>query len=395
MRILTLTTLFPNAVRPTHGVFVENRLRKLVGSGCVEARVIAPAPWFPFNTRMFGAYADFARIPPSETRHGIHVAHPRYLLAPKIGMTLAAHTLARCFERAARAEIEAGRDFDLIDAHYYYPDGVAAVAAARRLGKPVIVTARGTDVNLIPQFPRQKRMLLDAMTAADASIAVAQALKDEMARLGAAPEKIRVLRNGVDLEVFRPVDRDATRARLGVEGPVIASVGHLIERKGHHLVIEALARLPDATLLIAGDGSERGALEALAQKLGVAARVRFLGVVPHDALREVYGSADALALASSREGWPNVLLEAMACGTPVVAAPVWGAPEVVAAPEAGRLAAARTGEAFAEALAALFAAPPDRSATRTYAERFSWDATTQGQIALFEDVLAARESRAG
>jgi glycosyltransferase involved in cell wall biosynthesis len=171
-------------------------------------------------------------------------------------------------------------------------------------------------------------------------------------------------------------------------GSILATVGHLIERKGHDLVIEALPALPGATLLVAGDGPERASLERRAGRLGVAGRVRFLGRIDHDRLRQVYNAADILVLASSREGWANVLLEAMACGTPVVASDIWGTPEVVADPAAGLLMAARAPAALADAVRRLLARPPTRAATRHYAEGFDWQATTAGQIELFADLTA-------
>ncbi len=394
MRILTLTTLYPNAAAPAHGVFVENRLTDFAARSGADIRVVAPVPWFPFSAKWAGKYAAYAAAPRRETRRGIEIAHPRYAIPPKIGMTYAATALARCFEKAGRRLIAEGWDFDLIDAHYLYPDGVAAVRAARSLGKPVVLTARGTDVSLLPSFPRQRRMILDAVVKADAVIAVAQALKDELVALGAPAEKISVLRNGVDLEMFRPLDRDAIRTRMGLSGPVIASVGHLIERKGHHLVIEALKELPGATLLIAGEGEERAGLQTRAETLGVAGRTRFLGAIAHGELAEIYNAADILALASSREGWPNVLLEAMACGTPAVATPVWGNGEVIAAPEAGRLAAERSAPAMAAAIRAALAEPPARAETRLYAERFSWAETSLGLNRLFAETLDRRRATA-
>lgn len=391
MRVLTLTTLYPNAAAPAHGVFVENRLKDFAARTGADVRVIAPTPWFPIAHPRFGRYGAYAAAPERETRFGLEVRHPRYAIPPKVGMTYAAAALTRCFIRAARAMIAEGWDFDLIDAHYLYPDGVAAVRAARTLGKPVILTARGSDVSELPSFPRQRRMILEAVARADSVVCVARALKDGLARLGAPEEKIVVLRNGVDLDMFHPLDRDAIRTRMGLSGPVIASVGHLIERKGHDLVIDALTDLPGATLLIAGEGEERRALEAQAALLGMADRVRFLGRIEHGALAEIYNAADALALASSREGWPNVLLESMACGAPCVATPVWGSTEVIAAPEAGRLASERSGKAMANALKALFADPPARAATRLYAERFSWEETSHGLRRIFDHALARRD----
>jgi len=184
--------------------------------------------------------------------------------------------------------------------------------------------------------------------------------------------------------------RSEIRARLGLGARTLLCVGHLIERKGHDLVISALPALPQHFLLIVGEGPERLALEGLATKLGVANRVRFLGQIAHEDLPEIYSAVDALVLASSREGWPNVLLEAMACGTPVVASNIWGNPEVVAQPEAGELMSERTASGVVLAVEKLLQTPRDRAATRRYAEKFSWEETTKGQIQLFSEILARK-----
>lgn len=392
LKLLTFSTLYPGETMPNHGIFVQTRLRYLIASGQVDSRVIAPVPWFPFKGERFGEYGRFAAMPARETRFGLDVAHPRFLRLPKIGMSSAPYTLAWTALRAARALQRAGEDFDLIDAHYFYPDGVAAAMVAKALGKPLVITARGTDINLIPQHAFPRRLILRAAAQADASITVCAALKDELVALGAEASKITVLRNGVDLALFHPGGRDEARASLALAPGrfTLASVGHLIERKGHELVIGALPELPEVDLLIAGAGPEEGALRRLAERLGVADRVRFLGPLPQPRLREVYVGCDALVLASSREGWANVLLEAMACGTPVAASNVWGTPEVVATSEAGELMPERTASGVAVAVRRLREQPRDRSATRRYAEQFSWDATTQGQLELFHRVIAAR-----
>ena len=398
LKLLTFSTLYPSAVMPSHGIFVETRLRHLIASGQAESRVIAPVPWFPLKGERFGEYGRFAATPARETRHGLDISHPRFVRLPKVGMSSAPYTLAWTFLRAARQLQASGYDFDLIDAHDFYPDGVAAVMVARALDKPVVITARGTDINLIPQHAFPRKLILRAAHQADAMITVCEALKDELVALGADPAKVTALRNGVDLSLFHPAGRDEARAALGLTTEAgtrrftLASVGHLIERKGHERVIGALAELPDVDLLIAGTGPEEGALRRLAESLGVASRVRFLGALPQARLREVYVGVDALVLASSREGWANVLLEAMACGTPVAASNVWGTPEVVASPEAGELMPERTAAGVAEAVRRLRASPRDRAATRRYAERFSWDATTQGQLDLFHRILTARRS---
>ncbi len=391
LRTLLFSTLYPSSVRPVHGIFVETRLRELLASGQVETRVVAPVPWFPSTDARWGERALMARTPRHERRNGIEVAHPRYPLLPKVGMSTSPFLLAMASLQTLRRLLHEGFDFDLIDAHYYYPDGVAATILGTLLGKPVVITARGTDVNLIPRFRWPRRLIVEAAARCAASITVCSALRDALVDLGASADRITVLRNGVDLTRFKPVDRAQARAALGVgERFAIASVGHLIERKGHDLVIGALAHLHDAEVHIAGAGEQLDALRALAAELGVTDRVTFHGAVPQAALRTLYEAADCLVLASSREGWANVLLEAMACGTPVVASNVWGTPEVVAAPEAGELMDERTAFGVAAAVGRLRGRTVDRRETRRYAERFDWDATTEGQLALFDRVVGRR-----
>jgi len=389
LRILTFSTLYPNAAQPNLGVFVENRLRRLVASGRAEARVVAPAPWFPLASKRFGAWSAYAGVPASEARHGLQIDHPRYPAIPRLGMNAAPFLLYWWSRAAVGAALREGRA-QLIDAHYFYPDGVAAALLAREFGLPFVVTARGTDINLIPQHAIPRRMIQWAAGRAAGLVTVCQALKDSLVELDVPAERVVVLRNGVDLEQFQPQPRAEARAALGLVRPTLLSVGGLIERKGNHVTVAALRELPGYDLLLAGEGEERGALERQARDLGVADRVRFLGRVAHGELARIYSAADALVLASSREGWANVLLEAMACGTPVVATDVWGTPEVVTERAAGVLMAERAPAALAAAVRDLFAAPPDRAATRAYAERFSWDPTTEGQLELFERILAAQ-----
>jgi glycosyltransferase involved in cell wall biosynthesis len=381
--VLSFTTLYPNAVQPVFGVFVENRLRRLVETGQVALTVVAPVPWFPSTWPGLGKYAAYARVPRYETRHGIEVLHPRYPVIPKrIGISMAATMLYRA-TRDLVARLVRERRIDLIDAHVFYPDGVAAVRLAADVGRPVCVTARGTDLNLYPQFPTLRRQIEWAARRADALITVCDALQQPLLDLGIESTKITTLRNGVDLDLFRPLDRRDARRRWAAEGPTVISVGWLIERKGHHLVVEALQSLPEVRLLIAGEGELRRSLERQIAAGDLSRRVHLLGQVAHEDLPSLYSAADALVLASSREGWANVLLEALGCGTAVVATDVWGTAEVVAAPEAGVLIKERSGPAVAAGLRTLFDSMPDRDATRRYAERFSWDATTDGQLGLF------------
>lgn len=390
MKLLSFTTLYPNAAQPIHGVFVENRLRQLAATRAAEIRVVAPVPWFPFSGSWTGSYGKYARIPERETRQGLEIDHPRYPVIPKVGMTVAPLLLALATRATVARIIREGYDFDVIDAHYFYPDGVAAALLGKWFDRPITITGRGTDLNHIPSYALPRRQIQWAARRAAGMITVCQALKDSLVGLGVAPHRVTVLRNGVDLQLFRPFRDERERAvaqrRFGMEGISLVSVGQLIERKGHHLIIEALRDLPGVSLFIAGDGPDREKLQALAANLNVADRVHLLGVVPHGELPALYGAADALVLASSREGWANVLLEAMACGTPVVASRIWGTPEVVAEPAAGVLMPERSAAGVAAGVKALLRQLPDRRSTRRYAERFSWDATTEGQLHIFRGI---------
>lgn len=397
IRLLVVTTLFPNSVQPRHGIFVETRLRHLLLSGKVAAEVIAPVPWFPFTHERFGQYANFAKIPKLEQRGGCTVHHPRYLIIPKIGMLLTPLTLAISIWNHIRRLRRNGANFDLIDGHYYYPDGVAIALISKWLDKPFTITARGTDINLIPNASLPRKMILWAAKKATASITVCQALKTKMVELGAEEQKIYVMRNGVDLELFKPKDRGFCRRKFGITKTTLLSVGHLVDLKGHDLIIKAMVLLPDLELLIVGEGKRESYLREIVDGLSLRNRVRFCGSMNQSDLSDIYNAADILVLASSREGWANVLLESMACGTPVAASNICGTPEVVASEAAGELFEPRTPEAIAAAVSRLLSRQSDRAVTRQYAERFSWEETTSSLIALFSKEIkdACFKSKSG
>lgn len=382
IRLLTFTNLYPSQTRPRHGIFVEQRLRRLVETGRVRACVVVPVARSPWGRQ--------ERWRELEVRHGIPV---RYCAFPAVrGVTTVLHP--RLMAQCARTAIEALRrecgDFDLIDAHFLYPDGVAAVHLAHWVQRPVVLTARGSDVNVALGEHVAGRSIRRAVRQVAAVVAVSTALRDEMVRQGIPPERITVLRNGVDLELFAPGDRAALRAELGFTWPTLLAVGNLVAEKGHELVLAALARLPDAHLAVVGAGPLARALRERAAALGVAARVRWLAPMPQETLACYYAAADLTVLASTREGMPNALLESLACGTPVVATAVGGAPEIVTAPVAGRLVRERTPEALAAACRELLASPPAPAEVRAFGERFGWAAPVAGQLDLLERVLGRK-----
>ncbi len=392
LRTLLFSTLFPSSVRPGHGIFVQTRLRELLATGCVDVRVVAPVPWFFSSNPRFGDYALFARTPRRETLQGVPVFHPRYVLPPKVGMTVAPLSLALAAAPVVRSILAEGFDFDLIDAHYYYPDGVAAALLSRWFGKPLVVTARGSDINLIAQYRAPRRMMRWAARRAAASIGVSKALADAIGEWDIDPEKLHVMRNGVDLERFRPLAQDESRARLGLRGsPMLLSVGNLVPLKGHDLTIAAFASLlpdyPAAQLALVGTGPERARLEAQVRTLGLEGKVVFAGSVPNADLPAWFSAADVSVLSSSREGLANVLLESMACGTPVVATRRGGTPEVVTDAAAGRLVDERDAEHIAGEIRSVLRAGPSRVLVREHASQFGWQATSQAQVRLFRGIV--------
>jgi teichuronic acid biosynthesis glycosyltransferase TuaC len=388
VNILTFTSLYPNAVNPQHGIFVETRLRQLVDSGDVTACVIAPVPWFPLSVGPFRRYAEFAGAPKMETRHGIDIHHPRFLTVPKIGMSLAPASMARSARRLFR-EIVKTRKIDLVDAHYFYPDGVAAAVLAAEIGIPCVITGRGTDLNVFPEFPAARRRILQAVDRAAACITVSEALRHRLIDIGAPADEVVTLRNGVDLDLFSPGDGEVVRQRLGISGRMIVAVGNLAPEKGQMLIIEALREIADVALVLVGSGAASAHLQAAVRECGVADRVHFVGRVPQSELPAYFSAADVSVLASAREGWPNVLLESMACGTPVIATDVGGVREIITSPDAGAVVSDRSPMPLASAISKILDTPPDRRKTRAHAEKFGWDDTTSGQIDLFRKITGA------
>ena len=204
-------------------------------------------------------------------------------------------------------------------------------------------------------------------------LAVSQSLAHDMAAMGMDAGKIAVHYTGCDLELFRPQDRAAAKTRLGVEGPLVVSLGSLIPRKGHDLVIRAMSEVEGATLLVAGAGPEQERLQRLIGQLGLGDRVRLIGNRPHGELPDLLAAADVMALASESEGLANAWIEALACGTPVVTPDVDGAAEAIDRPAAGILLKERSPAALAAAIRSILAAPPTQASVRESAERFSWE----------------------
>jgi len=324
----------------------------------------------------------------TETRHGLPVFYVPVPTLPLITNWIDPILWARASRKAVTDVIGSSWNDLIIDAHFLYPDAVAAVILGRQLGVPVVMTARGSDVNVKCENPVMRRWVYWAAKRCSAIITVSQALANKLGKFGIPAAKINVLPNGVDLEKFRPKKSQQFRSDMVVEGIGLLSVGHLVKDKGHHVAIEALANLPEATLFIIGEGPEEQSLRNLAQKLGVASRVCFLGYVHHDQMADKYSAADFTILASANEGMPNVMLESLACGTRVIATDVGGVGEVITAQVAGAIMESRGASSVTESIRMLAEARHKRSETRDFATQFDWNGTVERQLLLYEQLFS-------
>lgn len=376
MKILVFTSLFPNAKRPDFGIFILQRVLHLAKRPGNVVQVVAPVPYFPSwipSTR----WSHYAAVPRGERVETLDVSHPRYPLLPGLFMPL--HGLLMFLGSLSQVlRLHRQYRFDCIDAHYVYPDGFAAVLLGRLLGVPVFVSARGTDINVFPSFPLIRRMILWTLRSATGIISVSNALKNAMVDLGISPEGIRVIPNGVNTERFHPIAKSEARRTLSLpdESEVAVCVASLTETKNHALLISSfvkiLATLPRAKLFLVGEGPLRAPLEEQISKLEIRENVTLVGPRPNEELALWFNAANVSCLASSREGWPNVLMESLSCGTPVVATRVGGVSEIICSPELGAVAE-QNSESFAAALQSVLAKDWDQGALARVAQLRGWD----------------------
>jgi teichuronic acid biosynthesis glycosyltransferase TuaC len=395
MRILTFTSLFPDSSRPNFGVFVYQRMAHVSRLPGNTITVVAPVPYMP--SWVPGEKARKYRAVPANQRFGeLLVYHPRYPLIPKVGLTL--HGLLMFLGAYSTVRrLVAQQHFDCIDAHFVYPDGFAAVLLGRAFGIPVIASARGTDINLYPTIRHIRPLLKWTVQHADGLIGVCSALSQEMIALGARPERVRTIGNGVDPSRFSPANQTEVRILLKIPDgrKIILAVGSLVTVKGYHLLIPAIADLKrrgiPVRLYIAGEGPARPQLERMLHHLDLSDDVILLGNVPNDQLRSWYSAADVSCLSSSREGWANVLLESMACGTPVVASRIWGTPEVVVSDDLGLLVDLNS-QAIADGLSAALQRSWNREQIALFARQRSWD-TVGSEVQQWLEEVSNHKSR--
>lgn len=374
LRVLTLSSMFPNSARPYAGAFVERQTLSLAGRPDVALEVVSPLGLPPFPLSLARRWRKLRNLPGTEEWKGLRVHRPNYPVLHRFPQMLPG-AIAR---RLLPVLIDIRRDFpfDVIDAQVFWPDGPAAMRLARALGVPLSIKGRGDDILYWCRQPSTSGLLKEAAESAQGLLAVSSGLRDRMIECGLPGDKIAVHYTGVDHSVFRPRDRSSAKAKLKVKGPLLLSVGNLISRKGHKYAIEAAAGLDGATLWIVGGGPDAAMLQARIDELGLGGRVRLIGHAPHALLPVLLAAADVTILATSGEGLANVWVESLACGTPVVTTDVSGAREAIDRPEAGRIVA-RDPQAIEAAVRELLADPPAPEKVRAAASRFSWETNAE------------------
>ncbi|MCU0692376.1 MAG: glycosyltransferase [Polyangiaceae bacterium] len=395
--IVVLSSLFPSRMQPGAGLFIRERMFRV--GRCLPLAVVSPTPWFPLQGLLRRWRRGFrAGAPAHEIQQGIDVWYPRFFSVPGLFKGLDGWFMAIGAWPRMRRLKRAGR-LDVIDAHFAYPDGYAATLLGRWLGVPVTITMRGTEARHA-RDPALAAKVAVALQRARRVFSVSESLRQVALGLGIDSDHVRVVGNGVDVEKFSPVPRAQARAALSLPTgvPVLVTIGALVERKGFHRVIELLPalreRFPGLTYLVVGgpspEGDLSGALERQVAVLGLRGTVRFLGALPPEELRVPLSAADVFVLATRNEGWANVLLEAMACGLPVIATDVGGNAEVVCSSSLGTIVAFDDAKALEAALDEALRKSWDVCAIRSYAHENTWEHRVQTLLEEFRALHAAQ-----
>ncbi|WJG10450.1 glycosyltransferase [Aliiglaciecola sp. LCG003] len=380
LRIVVVSSLFPSSVRKQSGLFVRERMFRATQFADIE--VVSPVPWFPGQGLISLFKPNYRPMPAElEIQNGIKVHYPRFFSIPGILRKLDGQMMAGAIYKVLK-KLDAENPIDVIDSHFTYPDGLAASQAGQKLGKPVTITLRGTELSHSLDQDK-KPLLLQAWQQADHMICVSESLKQLAVGLGADERKFTVVGNGVDTQKFNPLPKLDARKDLNIsaDAKVMITVGGLVKRKGFHRVIACMPELlqihPNLVYLIVGGASAEGNIEQelrqQASALGLSDRVKFLGSLPPEQLSVPLSAADVFVLSTANEGWANVILESMACGTPVVATDVGGNKEVIANPQVGTIVPFDDHEKLQHAIADALTKEWDEVVIKDYAQANHWD----------------------
>jgi len=395
MRALLFSNLFPTSRDPNRGLFTRQIAAEL-GRLC-DLEVAVPLPWFPsgrFAARLAPAYArEFGGLAERQEIDGVLATYPRYPLIPRLSES-AHDRFMYLGVRAAISRRHQERPFDVINAHWLYPDGVVAARIGAGLKLPVVLTGLGCDVNEDLRNPAKRPRILEAAHAAAAITTVSQPLADVLLEAGLPADRITVIPNGVDTTRFSLGDQDAARRTLGLDaGPLVVCVSRLSHEKGVDVLVDAAnmlgATLPAARFVVVGEGPERPALEARIAAAGLGDRFRLAGAVPHAAVATWMTAADVIAMPSRREGHPNAAMEALACGRPLVASQAGALTELVTASR-GLSVPSADGAALSDALAAALTRRWDHAAIAASVREESWSRAAASYYRVLERAATSR-----
>jgi len=400
MKVLVLSHMYPSSQNPTYGIFVHEQVKALAEQGC-EIKVIAPVPWAPWPLGVLKKkWQSYAAIPAKDVVDGIEVYYPRYPVLPRSFLLAEAGYLMFRGMRQLVERLQAEFPFDLIHAHVALPDGQAANCLKRIYRVPVVVTIHGQDFQTtLNRGGKIKAKLLEVLASADQIITVSTKLKKIGAELGGQysfGSKIEVVNNGIDLKVLpqtRPSPSPSSETKDKIR---IVSVSNLKKTKGIDLNIQALAILvkkyPSLEYYIVGDGEERPNLERLAKDLGLGAKVRFLGRLPHaEALKQI-AAADIFSLPSWQEGFGVVYIEAMAQGVPVIGVEGEGIEDALSHEQNGLLVRPQDVADLVNAWERLLSSPSyaaelARAAQATVRANFTWQKNAEKTMAIYQRLL--------
>jgi glycosyltransferase involved in cell wall biosynthesis len=377
MKILMLTRLFPSKAFPAFGTFCLERAKALAVEH--DVRVIVPTPFFPEWLPGKDEWKKWTRVENTGiVENDISVVYPRYLSIPGTATWFQGVAMAKSVRKALNTSIPDWRP-DVVDGHFAFPDGYAAVRLAQSIGTPAVVTCHGSDLRQYPDIPIAGAMTRWTMRNADRVVSVSTDLMRRSIELGCPKERAVFLNNGVDPSKFTVQEKSACRNKLGLptERKIGVCVGSLIDVKDQSLLLRSLAEIRKGghevpMLVLVGDGPNRLSLIEESISLGLAQDVIFAGQKTHQEVAEWMGAADWLLLSSRSEGWATVYFEAMACGRPVITSNVSSALDAISKADYGQVVEPRDAASFAMAIRQAMRKSYDSSVIRNYAESHTW-----------------------
>jgi teichuronic acid biosynthesis glycosyltransferase TuaC len=395
LNVLFFTNLFPTPVDPTRGIFHLQLVREL--ASICDITVVCPLPWFPrwpFLKRLARWYA-FAEIPREYEISGIHVYSPKYLMLPKVSGAMQGR-LVYLGSRPVVQQLHRQLPFDVINALWLYPDAVAAAHMGKELGIPMVPAALGCDVNRMLNESDKRDQIVSMLKNAERIISVSDGLRDGMVAEGVLKDRVSTISNGVNTDLFFPREKSLERSRHGLppNKKIAVYVGRLAEEKGLTTLVAAAglisAKRQDFLLCIVGDGPQMDELRAQTAALGVSETINFIGHQNHEAIASWLGACDVFCLPSIREGCPNVVIEALSSGRPVVASRVGGIPDMVK-PYAGALVEPAQPVTLAEALNQALDQNWDTEAIANSVNENTWRATAEVYLSVYKDAVSAHK----